>query len=334
MLVIRKVCKVQTVVTSGLDVRGADLPESGRSARHRGNTEVVVPMWDEEVDVLCVGGVIGALASAVVAADAGVDVMVATTPAHDGSWPAAGVADPETAEYFAALAGGSPVVASPADVGVTVCAVEAPPEGRGRTVAPFYGARLATWTAECLASPYGLMHTRVTDWGTDTVRTVSDGPVQVKIVGTMATAGAGSDASSLVGWLFDTAHARRIHLGTEATLQRLVFEEGVVVGAVLDTADGEYAVAARHGVTLAPAVAVPANPVAHGDQEMQVALISKAGSRFARVELLASAPPAATRNAPCPSTNRQLPTTLREKRRGRSETRRWRKVDGYPPFGQ
>lgn len=291
-------------------------------------------MWDEEVDVLCVGGVIGALASAVVAADADVDVLVATTTAQDGSWPACGVADPETAEYFAELAGDSTTVAAPADTGVTVRAVQAPPEGRVRTVAPFYGARLATWTADCLASPYGLMHTRVTDWGTDTMRTLGEGPVQVKVIGEMAADESGTDAPSLVGWLFDAAHARGIHLGTEAALQRLVFEDGVVAGAVLDTADGEYAVRARHGVTLAPAVAVSAAPAAHGGQEMRVALVSKAGSRFARVELLTSAPPTATRDAPCPSTNRQLPTTLRDKRRGRSESRRWRKVDGYPPFGQ
>jgi hypothetical protein len=291
-------------------------------------------MWDEEVDVLCVGGVIGALASAVVAADAGVDVLIARATAHDGSWPTGAVSDAETTEYFAALAGESPAVASSADTGVTVRTVQAPPEGRGRTVAPFYGARLATWTAECLASPYGLMHTRVTDWGTDSVRVVGEGPVQVKLVGTMATDGPGSDASSLAGWLFDAAHARGIGRGTEATLQRLVFEDGMVAGAVLATADGDYAVRARHGVTLAPAVAVPAGPVLHGGQQMQVALVSKAGSRFARVELLTSAPPPATRNAPCPGTNRQLPTTLREKRRGRSETRRWHKVDGHPPFGQ
>lgn len=292
-------------------------------------------MWDEEVDVLCVGGVVGALASAVLAADAGVEVLVATTSGHDGSWLPAAVTDPETAEYFAALVDESPTVASSTALDMTVRLVQEPPEGRSRTVAPFYGARLAGWTAECLASPFGLLHTRVTDWGADTVRTVGEGPVQARIVGTMSTdASGGSDASSLAGWLVDAARTRGIESFSEASLNRLVFEEGVVTGAVLDTSDGEYAVRARHGVTLAPAVAVPAASAPHGGRELQVALVSKAGSRFARVDLLAPAPAAATRNAPCSSTNRQLPTSLREKRRGRSETRRWRKVDGYPPFGQ
>lgn len=291
-------------------------------------------MWDEEVDVVCVGGAIGALASAVVAADAGVDVLVATTSADDGSWLPGTVTDAETAEYFAELVGESPTVASAADAGLTVRLVQPPPEERSRTVAPFYGARLKRWTAECLASPYGLLHTRVTDWDTDAVRTVGDGPMQVKVIGTMPTDGSGSDASSLAGWLSEAARARSIGLGTQAALQRLVFEEGVVIGAVLSTAHGDYAVRARHGVTLAPAVAVPAPTTRHDGREMQVALVSKAGSRFARVDLLTPAPAAVTRNAPCSRTNRQLPTTLREKRRGRSESRRWRKVDGYPPFGQ
>lgn len=292
-------------------------------------------MWDEEVDVLCVGGAVGALASAVVAADAGVDVLVAASAADDGSWLPDAVVDAETADYFAALVGESPAVASSADTAVTVHLVHEPPEGRSRTVAPFYGARLAKWTAECLASPYGLMHTRVTDWGTETMRTVGEGPVQAKVLGTMSTDGSDGNGSSLAGWLTEAARTRGVgHLGGQATLQRLVFEEGVVVGAVLTTAQGECAVRVRHGVTLAPAVSVPVAPARRGGPEMQIALVSKAGSRFARVDLLTPAPAAVIRNAPCARTNRELPTTLRDKRRGRSQSRRWRKVDGNPPFGQ
>jgi len=292
-------------------------------------------MWDDEVDVICLGGVVGALASAVVAVDADVEVFVATSAAQDGAWLDGDIVDAETLEYFASLTAELEWVTPTADAEVPVRAVaELPvPERRGRKVAPFFGGRLKHWAEQCLSSPYALLHTRVSDWGTTGMRTLDGKPVQVKTLGTLSLA-TEAGAPSLVGWLFDAADARDIHIRSDTTLQRLVFEDGFVIGAVLNTADGPYAVAARHGVTLAPAVTVAESTVAAGVDDAEVALVSHAGSRFARLEVLVPAviPPAA--NVQCVPSNRRLTATLKDHRRGRSESRRWRKVDRYPPFGQ
>lgn len=289
-------------------------------------------MWDHEVDVLCVGGVIGALASAVVAADAEVEVLVAISSADDSGWPTDRVEDEDTVAYFAALTDG--LATSPqAMADVPVRPVRPLTAAERRRAAPFYGARLKNWTEQCLLSPYGLLHTRVTDWRTTTMRTLDNRPVQVKTVGRIALPAAGGPAP-LATWLEEQARVREIDIESDARLQRLVFEEGVVVGAVLETAAGPYAVRSRHGITLAPRVAHDVAEYARGDDEAEVALISEIGSRFARVELLAAAPPAAPPAATCSSSNRRLPKAMRESRRNRAEPRRSREMNGNPPFGQ
>ncbi|MGE2712757.1 hypothetical protein ACQI4L_01730 [Mycolicibacterium litorale] len=292
-------------------------------------------MWDQEVDVLCVGGVVGALASAVVAADAAVEVLVVTPADQDRGWPADHVADEDTLEYFAALVDGLSTQPRPTgDVPVRAVRSLTAAERRSRNIPPFYGGRLRKWTEQCLVSPFGLLHTRVSDWRTTTMRTLDNRPVQVKVIGTMTLPEAGG-AVPLATWLTSEARMRGIDMRDDAVLQRIVFEEGVVTGAVFDTADGPYAVRARHGITLAPRVAHPTAGDVRGGNEAEVALVSEIGSRFARVELLAAAPPpASVPSAACSGSNRQLPKSLRESRRNRSETRRSREVNGHPPFGQ
>lgn len=269
-------------------------------------------MWDHEVDVLCVGGAIGALASAVVAADAEVEVLVAISSADDAGWPTDRVEDEDTVAYFAALTDG--LATSPQSMtDVPVRQVRSLTVAERRRAAPFYGARLKKWTEQCLLSPYGLLHTRVSDWRTTTMRTLDNRPVQVKTVGRIALPAAGGPAP-LATWIEEQARVRDIDTESGARLQRIVFEEGVVAGAVLETAAGPYAVRSRHGITLAPRVAHGVADYVRGDDEAEVALVSEIGCRFARVELLAAAPPAATRS----SSNRPLPKAMRESRRNRA----------------
>ncbi|KUI24716.1 hypothetical protein AU196_15395 [Mycobacterium sp. IS-1742] len=289
-------------------------------------------MWDHEVDVLCVGGVVGALASAVVAADAGVDVLVAASAAGDRGWPADQVEDEQTLAYFAALTDGLATVPRPT-AEVPVRPVRPLTAAERRRAAPFYGARLRKWTEQCLLSPYALLHTRVTDWRTTTMRTLDNRPVQVKPVGRIALPAQGGPVP-IATWLEGEARIRDIDVASGARLQRIVFEEGVVVGAVLETGEGPYAVRSRHGVTLAPRVIHREADYERGDDEAEVALVSEIGSRFARVELLAAAPPATPPSATCSSSNRQLPKAMRESRRNRAEPRRSREMNGHPPFGQ
>lgn len=288
-------------------------------------------MWDHEVDVLCVGGAVGALASAVVAADAGVEVFVAATPAGDRGWPAGRVTHEETLEYFAALTDG--LATGPQRPGeVPVRPVRPLTPAERRRVAPFYGARLRKWTEQCLRSPYALMHTRVSDWGTTTMRTLENRSVQVKTVGAIALPTDGGTVP-IAAWIGDEVRDRGIDVHPDVRLQRIVFEEGVVIGAVLDTPDGVLGVGCRHGITLAPGVAPPANDYVGGVDEAEVALVSEIGSRFARVELLAAAPPAPP-SPNCANSNRKLPRAMRESRRSRAELRRSREMNGHPPHRQ
>lgn len=288
-------------------------------------------MWDHEVDVLCVGGLVGALASALVAADEGVDVLVATSVTDEG-WPADRVEDDETRAYFAALTDG--LAADPRPTAdVPVRPVRPLTAAERRRAAPFYGARLKKWTEQCLHSPYGLLHTRVSDWPITIMRTLENRPVQVKTVGRIALPAEGGPVP-LGTWLDSEARIRDIDVESDTRLQRMVFDEGAVIGAVLQTGGGRYAVRARHGITLAPyAGHALADPV-QGDDEAEVALVSEIGSRFARVELLAAAPTAASQPATCASSNGKLPKATRESRRNRAEPRRSREMDGHPTFGQ
>lgn len=290
-------------------------------------------MWDHEVDVLCVGGVVGACASAVVAADAGADVLIASPTAGQRGWPVDQVADPETRAYFAALIDGLATEPLPG-ADVPVRPVRPLTGAERRKVAPFYGDRLTKWTEHCLRSPYGLMHTRASDWGTTTMRTLDERSIEVKTVGTMALPATGGPVP-LATWLAAQTRMRDVDTEPDASLQRFVFDEGVVVGAVLDTVRGPYAVRARHGITLAPRGVYSVEDHLPGEDEAEVALVSELGSRFARVELLAAAPSAPAPSAPCRNGDNRPPRRAsRVSRRNRSEPRRSREVNGHPPFGQ
>jgi hypothetical protein len=308
-------------------------------------------MWDEEVDVVCVGGAIGALPSAVIAVDAGAEVFVATTSLAPGEpsdalppsqldrgWLSDPPADEETVEYFAALSDDLTALkpgAADADLPITEVREQTRSERDGRTVEPFVGGRLRTWASECLRSPYGLVHTRVADWQTTTMHTLDDVAIEVTSVGTLDLS---DDRPSLSDWLADLARNRRIDVRSAARLQRLVFEEGEVVGAVIDTPAGPYAIRARHGVTIAPgdqhAAIAGGRTLRKHDGLAQVCLVSRLASRFARLELLHTASGVPQHTVTCHSVNRQLHHAIHEVRPARSDVRRGRKVHWNPPFSQ
>ncbi len=77
-----------------------------------------------------------------------------------------------------------------------------------------------------------------------------------------------------------------------APLDRLVFEDGRVVGVVLATADGPYAIRARRGVTISPTERdfSGADPVLPDyEASMRVCVVGRTASRFGRVELVSVA---------------------------------------------
>lgn len=241
-------------------------------------------MWDDDVAVISVGAGPGGLAYAAATADAGLDALIATPPRADGAqaqdtglgWlPVVG--DPVTDEYLAELATGALSPAAPATSDLVVRTLHTPPRQRSRkpVVETFVGSRLPVWAGACLASPFGAVVTTVDHW--PATRLTANGlSVGVAPIGA-------PDGSSLSDWLAAAVREREISVLDDATLQRLVFEDGRVVGAVFDTPEGDWAVQATHGVALAPTGPMPTEPVPPGGE---LALVGLAGSRFARLELV------------------------------------------------
>jgi hypothetical protein len=309
--------------------------------------------WDEEVDVVSTGSGIAGLAHAVAVVDTGGEVFVADSRGETESsgtsvavrsrvdrlhWLQVDVSDQETNDYFAALSADlGPLTRSARDIDVPIRVVEhvAPVDPRG-VVPPFVGARLRDWAARCLVSPYGYLYTRVSDLGSTTLRTVDGESLEVAEIGAI-TPDPANVGGSVLDWLTAQARDRHIDVHPATSLQRIVFEEGDVVGAVFTTPDGPLAVRARHGVTVAgggPQITVPAGPPLPADSTaLRVCLVGQTASRFGRVELLTSEPLPKGAASKCRRASRQLPVNMRGTHT-RLQTWRCGKVDGYPAPGQ
>lgn len=308
-------------------------------------------MWDTEVDVVIVGAGIGGLANAIAAVDAGGEVVVidALEPRRGEAAPGAlrervaarhgqllpDTLDVETNEYFAALVEGISTDTSYDDVVPRRDATNLSREQvNARVVAPFLGSRLSGWAQKCLPSTYGLMYTSMRGWRTTTMRSAEGESIEVLPVGAIDWAD-GFGEGELRHWVARQARQRDIDVWTATSLQRIVFEEGVIVGVVLDTPEGTLAVRTRAGVTFAP---TDQDPVLEGSQDvtgsdrLQVCLVGRTASRFGRVELLVTEPAAA--RPTCTGSRRQLRDGMHEARQPSLDGWRCGKVHGYPAFGQ
>ncbi len=246
-------------------------------------------MWDEMVDMVAVGAGPGTLAAAVAAADAGLDVLVvrpgAVTPVDDsgtrGWLPVVG--DPETAAYFDALAEDLPTEALPEGAaGLQVRALREVQVDKSRRahVETFVGSRLGVWAATCIASPYGLLFTRVDDWPTTTMRTSGETSFEV-----LTLEETGPADRTFTERLDALVADRDIDVVEDSPLQRFVFEEGEIAGVVVDLPKGPWAVQARVGI-----VVTSPNPCPPDDRilpaDSRIALVGLTASRFGRVEVL------------------------------------------------
>jgi hypothetical protein len=309
-------------------------------------------IWDLEVDMVCTGSGAAGLATAISAVDFGGDVFVADSSCGDECDPGIALSartgrlhpwlgcytlDPATTDYFVAMSSDlGPLRRSAWEVDVPISVVHEPTVRSGRTVAPFIGARLREWAARCLASPYGFLHTQISDWRTTTLHTIDGETIEVAEIGSIAP-DPGNVRRSVLDWLAAQARERCIEIRPNCSLQRIVFEEGEAVGAVFNTPDGTLAIRTRHGVTISTGstldTALPHQLSAAGDAALRVCLVSRYASRFGRVELLTSEPLAHDPASTCRPVNRQLHVNLHETR---SHEPSWRCgcVDGHPSFGQ
>lgn len=249
-------------------------------------------MWDEMVDVVSVGAGPGGLACAIAAADAGLDVLVVRPPVAAPADPGPGgwlpvVDDVDTMAYFDALCAELPAVTPPA-AGPTLPVrplrdVEVDTTRRA-PVPTFVGSRLGAWAAECLATPYGLLFTRVADWPTTTMRTPAGEQFEVTIL----DEGAAPTGRTFAERIEALAADRQIEIVEGRALQRIVFEEGELAGVMVDSPGGSWAVRARVGI-----VVTAAHPVPPDDRTLaagsRIGLVGLKASRFGRVEVLSRA---------------------------------------------
>jgi hypothetical protein len=274
--------------------------------------------WDEEVDVVCIGSGVGGLASAIAAVDAGLGVFVASTGvdggANDGPEPPEtrssanalrklGVdsLDWETYEYLDALSQDLPPLCPiERDAKVPVRVVDDPRpaemgERRRTTAETFVGARLRDWATRCLASPYGVVYSYLADRNMTRMRSRTGETIEAAVIGSVELDRELS-GPALADWLFSQAWDRGIRVTAANPLQRLVFEDGQVIGAVVATPAGMFALRARRGVVVATggdyANTTWPGYSRTGDESVAVCMMSRPASRFGRVELLTMEPSA------------------------------------------
>lgn len=312
-------------------------------------------MWDEEVDVAVIGAGIGGLATALATVEAGGEVLVVDPYSEVRGHAPAGVlrervgalrrsllpdtADFETNEYLAAVTDGVLKPVEPA-VGAAVPRREArnltSDEAYGRFVEPFFGSRLNAWASQCISSPYGLLYTSMRNWPTTSMRSAGGESIEVFSVGSMPWADDLGEVA-LRGWLTAQAKDREVEIRTNCPLERIVFEEGLIVGVVVSTPDGPRAVRTRAGITFAPAD--QADDDVDGDlapaaaDRLQVCIVGRTASRYARVELLDTEPANPSRPT-CTGSRKQLRDGLHDTHRPSLDGWRCGKMYGYPPLGE
>lgn len=257
--------------------------------------------WDDIVDIVCIGRGAGAMAAAIGAANQGGTEVFFADAGHgadtagveaDNLAGRLGITDSATVDYLTALTEDiGPLIRCAVPSQVPMRTLDDPqPESRRGGIATFVGSALRDWANRCLASPYGLLYTTLAHSETVTYRSAGE-RLEAAVVGRIDVEN-GRLAEGLDQWL--AARAEELGLDDESSnsLQRLVFEAGQVVGAVVDTPTGPRAVRARRGVVMETggSVSTPTLPADGLDNASSavVALVTRAASRFARLELLAT----------------------------------------------
>jgi choline dehydrogenase-like flavoprotein len=266
----------------------------------------------EFVDILCIGSGSAGLAAGVAAADAGLNVFVAepSRGVTAATRPVTGPVESWTTllqrrwgvqEFNASTTGyleeltsslGSPVPADgsnhlPIDTVETFEDLSTDPT---EAVPPFHGAELAKWASECLASPFGMIFSRVSRSTLTPVRKVDGTTITAGLIASVPTARRRD--MTVRQWLSELAREKSLTMHQSCAVQRLLFNEGQLVGAMLDTGEGVRTVRARRGVLLGTSCstgddALAMSPMAAGGGTA-LCVVGRTASRFARLEFLRS----------------------------------------------
>ncbi len=257
------------------------------------------PEWDDEVDVVCTDSGVAGLATAICTVDEDGEVFIADQPPAerpDPTHPRRGwfgpAGDAATDEYFGELTADIDVATlTQLDPTLPVRLAGEPVAPRRRPIPAFEGARLREWAARCIPSPTGYLYTQVTDWTSATVDCGDAELVKIAEIGQM-TPDPERPIGSVRDWLTEEALDRDVSAYPVTRFDGLVFEEGVVVGAVFSTQHGPMTIRARHGVLICRNESDADDPLAGylPADTLRVALVGKEASRFGRVELLTSDP--------------------------------------------
>lgn len=250
--------------------------------------------WDDVVDVVSVGVGTSGLAAALASQKIGLRTFaVGVSPGGEGDLAGRlGISDSESAGYLKSVTSDTGSAASAPARTLPIRYVDtAAPADAGLPVGgyTFVGAALRTWATACLATPFGLLSTQIADPGLTTRYTSAGRMVEGVVVGTVELGGRQPEAD-VDTWLAALARERDVILEPANTLQRLVFADGQVVGVVIDTPSGSYAVRTRYGVMMALGDAAercqwPVEGLS-GVTTAEVALVMRAASRYGRLELL------------------------------------------------
>jgi hypothetical protein len=265
----------------------------------------------ESVDILCIGSGSAGLAAGIAGADAGLQVLVAD-PAQRVVTPAQTPVDVESWTTLLQRRWGTELLGDqtstyldemtsslgPASVArkaghLPVGTVETFTDLSGdptQTVPPFRGSELATWARQCLASPFGMILSRVSTSTLTPMRQVHGTDITATRIVSVPMAARGE--VTVREWLSDVARDRNVTVN-ECSVQGLLFNRGQPVGAVLDTPDGARSVRARRGVLLGTSCSTSDAVLAMSPMAIvggaTLCVVGRTASRFARLEFLHSA---------------------------------------------
>ncbi|MGZ6780394.1 MAG: hypothetical protein ACXVGO_15540 [Mycobacterium sp.] len=255
--------------------------------------------WDHEVDVVCIGAEGAVLAAGLVADNADFDVYLGIAePSAPGSDLAASVGyrggDGQTTKHLAGFEyafGG--VGRAHSSWPVRAAEQSAPPRsGRRGAIEPFFGAALEQWAHRCATAPNGLVYNRVTKRQMTEMRSTARGEkIEAAVVGSVELSPR-LPALSVGTWLRSQATSAGLTPDVDVRLVKLIFEDGVA-GALLDTQDGELAVRARENLVIGVGDSAMdrSRPLISATEPVTVniALVSKAASRFGELEIVTAA---------------------------------------------